>query len=89
MKLIKNWRQWPRMYSQWAFITIGAIQMNVLAFVTPEHLAAPTLFLPDTTWGQFASGITAALAVSGFIGRLIHQGINGVSDEPLSEASKA
>ncbi len=75
MKLIDNWRQWPRMYSQWAFITIGMLQANVLAFMTPEQLAAPVLFLQAITWGELTQGVTTGLAVSGFIGRLISQGI--------------
>lgn len=72
MKLIDNWRQWPRMYSQWAAAAIVGLQSGVMVYLTPEQLAAPT-FIMDYTWGQLASGITAALAVSGFIGRLVSQ----------------
>jgi hypothetical protein len=72
MKLIDNWRRWPRMYSQWAAAAIMGLQTGVMVYLTPEQLAAPT-FLWDYTWGQLASGVTAALAVSGFIGRLISQ----------------
>lgn len=77
MKLIDNWRQWPKMYSQWAFITIGALQANVLVFMPPNYLAAPTLFISNMTWGELISGITVGLAVSGFIARLVHQGLTG------------
>jgi len=72
LSLVDNWRDWPRMYSQWAAAAILAFHGGVMAYITPEQLAAPTFFL-DYTWGQVASGITAALAVSGFIGRLISQ----------------
>lgn len=75
MKLIDNWRQWPRMYSQWAFATIAAFQASVLAFISAETLAAPVLFYPALTWGGLASSVTAFLAVTGFIGRLIAQDI--------------
>lgn len=78
MRLIDNWRQWPRMYSQWAAAAILGLQGGVLVYLTPEQLAAPTFFL-DYTWGQVASGVTAALAVSGFIGRLISQDLPGDS----------
>jgi hypothetical protein len=79
MKLIDNWRQWPRMYSQWAFTTIAGIQGSVLAFVAPDILAAPVLFLggigipAEMTWGGAIAGVTAFLAVTGFVGRLIAQ----------------
>jgi hypothetical protein len=73
IKLVDNWRSWPRMYSQWAFATIGGIQGSVLAFVPAETLAAPILFFPSMTWAGFISSVTAFLAISGFIGRLISQ----------------
>lgn len=73
IKLVDDWRNWPRMYSQWAFATIGGIQASVLAFVSPEILAAPILFFPSMTWAGFISSLTAFLAVSGFVGRLIAQ----------------
>lgn len=72
LHLIHDWRRWPRMYSQWAFTTIASVQGSVLVFVTPEQLAAPALLLPGS-WGDVLASATAALAVSGFIGRLIAQ----------------
>lgn len=75
MKLIDTWRQWPRMYSQWAALTIVALQTTVLAVISTETLAAPILFYPSMTWGTLASSVTAFLAVSGFVGRLLDQGI--------------
>lgn len=81
MKLIENWRQWPKMYSQWAFITIGALQANVLAFMPPNYLTAPTLFISNMIWGELISGVTVALAVTGFIARLVHQGLSGQVEE--------
>jgi hypothetical protein len=78
MKLIDNWRQWPRMYSQWAFATILGLQGSVLAFLSSDQLAAPLLPWLTLTWGQAIQSLTAALAVSGFVGRLISQSI----DEP-------
>ncbi|MEY4952503.1 MAG: hypothetical protein RL299_927 [Pseudomonadota bacterium] len=80
LKLIDNWRQWPRMYSQWAFATIGGIQASILAFVSPEILAAPILFFPSMTWGGFTSSLTAFLAISGFFGRLISQDLSAPAD---------
>lgn len=76
MKLVSNWRQWPRMYSQWAAAAIVAFHGSVMAYLTPEQLAAP-MFLFDYTWGQVVSGATALLAVSGFVGRLISQDLPG------------
>lgn len=73
MKLIENWRDWPRMYSQRAFATIVLVQGSVLAFLTPEQLAAPVLFYPALTWGAAIQGFIALLAVTGFIGRLLSQ----------------
>lgn len=75
MRLIDNWRQWPRMYSQWAFTTIAGIQGSVLAFMTKDQLDAPVLFYPSLTWGAAVAAVTTALAVSGFVGRLIAQDI--------------
>lgn len=73
MKLIDNWRDWPRMYSQRAFAAIALIQGSVLTFLTPEHLASPVLFYPSMTWGAVIQGVIALLAVTGFIGRLLSQ----------------
>lgn len=74
MKLIDNWKQWPKMYSQWAFITIAALQANVLVFLSTSQLAAPALFV-SATWGELIQSVTAGLAVTGFFARLIDQGI--------------
>lgn len=73
MKLIDNWREAPRWYSTWAFASIATIQASVLAFITPEQLAAPILFYPSWTWGAAAQAVVAFLAVTGGIGRLISQ----------------
>lgn len=74
MKLIDNWRDAPRWYSTWAFASIATIQGSVLAFITPEQLAAPVLFLSGWTWGALAQAVVAFLAVTGGVGRLISQG---------------
>ena len=74
MKLIDNWRDAPRMYSMWAFTSIATIQGSVLAFIAPEQLAAPVLFMPEWTWGALSQAVVACLAVTGGIGRLISQG---------------
>jgi len=84
MKLIDNWRQWPRMYSQWAFATIAALQGSVLGFISAQTLASPILFFPTMTWGGLANSITAFLAVSGFIGRLIDQGFTEPQPPPAA-----
>lgn len=73
MKLIDNWRDAPRWYSTWAFASIATIQASVLAFITPEQLAAPILFYPSWTWGAASQAVVAFLAVTGGIGRLISQ----------------
>lgn len=73
MKLVENWRDAPRWYSTWAFASIATIQGSVLAFITPEQLAAPVLFYPSWTWGAASQAVVAFLAVTGGIGRLISQ----------------
>ena len=73
MTLIENWRDWPRMYSIWAFASIATIQGSVLAFISPEQLATAILFYPSMTWGGAVQSVVAFLAISGGIGRLIHQ----------------
>lgn len=73
MKLIDNWRDAPRMYSMWAFTSIATIQGSVLAFITPEQMATPVLFLSGWTWGALAQAVVAFLAVTGGVGRLISQ----------------
>lgn len=73
MTLISNWRDAPRWYSTWAFASIATIQASVLAFITPEQLAAPILFYPSWTWGAASQAVVAFLAVTGGIGRLISQ----------------
>lgn len=73
MKLIDNWRQWPKMYSTWAFGSIATIQ-GAAAFLSAEILAAHVLFAPvHVTWATLISSATAFLAISGAIGRLIAQ----------------
>ena len=73
MKLIDNWKDAWRWYSTWSFASIATIQGSVLAFITPEQLAAPVLFYPEWTWGAASQAVVAFLAVSGGIGRLISQ----------------
>lgn len=85
MKLVDNWRQWPRMYSQWAFVTIGALQANVLAFMSTDQLSAAILFYPAMTWAGLISSVTTALAVSGFAGRLISQSLGPVEADIPTE----
>lgn len=72
MKLVDNWKKAWTWYSVWAagaVVTIGSIG----AYLTPEMLAAPIVFLPDWTWGKALSSLTAFLGVTGLIGRLISQ----------------
>lgn len=75
MKLIDNWRQWPRMYSQWAFMAIAGLQTSVLTIISSKFLAATILFFPNYTWGGLFEAIIAALAVTGFGARLLDQGL--------------
>jgi hypothetical protein len=74
MKLIPDWRQAPRWYSTWAFASIATIQGSLLAFLTPEQLAAIVTGLPGWTYGELLQSVVAFLAVTGGIGRLIAQG---------------
>jgi len=78
MKLIDNWRQWPKMYSTWAFGSIATIQ-TATAFIAADVLQAQVLFFAGYTWQGLISSATAFLAISGMVGRLIAQ--NNV-DEP-------
>ena len=73
MKLIDNWRDWPKFYSTWAFASIATIQGSMLAFITPEQLQAAILFYPSLTWGELSQSVVAFLAVTGGVGRLIAQ----------------
>jgi len=73
MKLIDDWRQWPRFYSTWAFSSIATIQ-GATAFLSAEVLAARVPFMPaETTWATLIASATAFLAITGAIGRLIDQ----------------
>lgn len=81
MKLIDNWRQWPKMYSTWAFGSIATIQ-TATAFIAADVLAARVL-LSDYTWQGLISSATAFLAISGMVGRLIAQ--NNVDDKPKEQ----
>ena len=72
MKLVDDWKKAARWYSVQAFAAIATIQGSILIYVTPDQLAAPTLFL-DMTWGGLVNAITAFLAVSGGVGRIIAQ----------------
>jgi hypothetical protein len=74
MRLIPDWRQAPRWYSTWAFASIATIQGSVLAFLTPEQLAAIVTSLPGWTYGELLQSVVAFLAITGGIGRLIAQG---------------
>lgn len=78
MKLIDNWRQWPRMYSTWAFGSIATIQAAT-AFIAADVLQAQVL-LSSYTWQGLISSVTAFLAISGMVGRLIAQ--NNVDEKP-------
>lgn len=71
--LVDNWREAPRWYSTWAFTSIATIQGSMLAFITPEQLAAPVLFYPSLTWGAASQAVVAFLAVTGGVARLISQ----------------
>lgn len=73
MKLVQDWKDAWRWYSTWAFTSIATIQGYILAFLTPEQLAAPVLFYPTWTWGTATQAVIAFLAVTGGIGRLISQ----------------
>ena len=73
IQLIENWRDWPRMYSMWAFATIATLQGSILAFIPTEQLAAPILFWPALTWGGAFQALVAFLAITGGIGRLVAQ----------------
>ena len=78
MQLIDNWRQWPKMYSTWAFGSIATIQAAT-AFIAADVLAARVPFI-DYTWQGLISSATAFLAISGMVGRLVAQG--NVEDKP-------
>lgn len=80
MRLVEDWKRAWRWYSTWAFASIATIQGSVLAFITPEQLAAPILFYPAWTWGAASQAVVAFLAVSGGIGRLISQAPNEQPD---------
>ena len=79
LQLIENWRDAPRWYSTWALASIATIQGSVLAFITPDQLASAVLFYPSMTWGGVAQAVTAFLAVTGGIGRLIAQPVQADS----------
>ena len=80
MKLIDNWRDWPKFYSTWAFGSIATIQGYLLAFISPEQLQAAVLFYPSMTWGGLSQSVVALLAVTGSIARIIAQPAK--TDEP-------
>ena len=72
MKLVDNWKEAPRWYSMWAasaVVTLGGIG----AYLTPEMLTAPVLFLDGWTYQKVLSALTAFFGVTGLIGRLISQ----------------
>jgi len=80
MKLIEDWRKWPRFYSTWAFGSIATIQTSA-AFLSEKILASHVALLPaDVTWAGLISSATAFLAISGAVGRLIDQ--NGAPLDP-------
>lgn len=72
MKLVENWREAWKWYSEWAFMAIATIASFVV-YLTPEMLSARVLFLPDWTWAQVIASIIALLAVTGGVARLISQ----------------
>lgn len=74
MRLIDDWRQAPRWYSVWALAAITTIQGSVLAFLSPEQLAA--VAVSGWTYGDLLQSVVAFLAVTGGIGRLIAQDVS-------------
>lgn len=63
-KMIPESRRWYRMYSQWAYITAGALQ-GAWAMLDGAQKAV----LPD--WAVTVT--TIVILMLGFYGRLIHQ----------------
>jgi hypothetical protein len=75
MKLIANWKSWPKMISMQAFLGIAFVQS--VQVVTPaESLAAHIPFADGLTWGDLFIAATIALTVVGGLGRLIDQSLN-------------
>lgn len=62
--LIPEWKKWPRMFSQWAFISAGALQGGWLLLSEVQRASIPA------EWVQY---LTITIVVLGFIGRLIPQ----------------
>ncbi len=65
MKMVENWRESWRWFSQWAFVMAGSLQTTWVAL--PPNLQTA---LPATV----VSSVAAAICVLGFVGRLIDQG---------------
>ncbi len=65
MKLVDNWRECRKWFSQWAFVAAGALQTTWVAL--PPNLQSA---LPATV----ISSIAAIICALGFLGRLIDQG---------------
>ena len=73
MRLIEDWRQWPRFYSTWAFGSIATIQGGA-AFLSAEIIVMHVPLAPmHVTWATLISSVTAFLAISGAIGRILAQ----------------
>lgn len=75
MKLVKNWRESWKWYSQWAFAAISTISGagGITAYLTPAMLTSRVLFLPTWTWGEVVLSVIAILGITGGIGRMISQ----------------
>lgn len=64
VKLIPEWKRWYRMFSQWAFVSAGALQGVWLVLDEAQKQT-----LPDGA----VNVITGIVVVLGFVGRLIDQ----------------
>lgn len=80
MKLIDEASKWYLMFSQRAIVAIVSLQ-GALAALPADWLAAK---LPVTsyTYGQFVIALTIVVAVLGFVGRLLDQGITPTNGQP-------
>ncbi len=77
MRLIKQWRQAPKMYSVQALTIITALQ-GIAAYLSAEQLAAFVPFF-SVTWGGALHALTAFFGITGVIARLIDQQIEDAS----------
>ncbi len=80
MRLIKDWRQAPKMYSVQALAIITALQ-GIGVYLSADQLAASIAIMPEWTWGGALHALTAFFGITGAIARLIDQKIDSISEE--------